>query len=229
MNMSFEKFAIEETLESLRSIQELRVLDEMASNFVENFSPFQNIIKTTKTKLGTLIETGEAGAKRVLNPKGELTKYRKCMGYGTRLEDGTPTLLFRTFTKKGETDIIVKTNTDGSFTLDRDQTRVTALNKIIGDMERFIDSHMYWENKVQKTTKTGKQVSIGDVGAKIIEDTNGNILKDRRCLGPSWSLADGTHTLTFRSTTPRGESEFVVKPKLNGGWSLVRPTDKLSI
>ena len=100
------------------------------------------------------------------------------------------------------------------------QVRETLLN-ICTKFEQFEYSSP-WKDSVEKFLKNGKKLTVGKAGAKVIEDSKGDVLVYRKFSGYGPTLNDGTPTLRFYVDRPSGRTCLVVKPRVDGRFSPVR-------
>lgn len=123
--MGLEKLGLEVIEQGLEHIRIARLSDEILESMrtvVKNFedfvfpnaSPWKDATKTVM-KNGNELTIGKAGAKCIENKTGELLVYRKCLGEGPTLADGTPTLRFMTERPSGRTYFYAKPNLNGSL------------------------------------------------------------------------------------------------------------------
>lgn len=117
--MGFEKFVIRETeniINHERLTREvLDALESICSKVLDaKFEGWRNAINKV-TKNGTNVTIGKSGVKSVVSPKNELKVYRKLVGLGDCLADGTPTLKYRIERPSGATELLVKPNLNGGF------------------------------------------------------------------------------------------------------------------
>ncbi len=118
--MGLEKFPLEQTerIIECEQISEImrRALMKICSKFEEFHysSPWKDKLETI-LKNGNKLTVGKAGAKVIEDPKGEVLVYRKFVGYGPDLPDGSPTLRFKLQRPSGETRLLVRPNVNGTF------------------------------------------------------------------------------------------------------------------
>lgn len=117
--MGLEKFVIRETENIVNHERLSREILDVLENFCAKLidlkpESWKNVTKKVMEN-GRTVTIGNAGAKSVVSPKNELSVYRKLVGYGEELADGTPTLNFRVQRPSGTTILRVKPNLNGTF------------------------------------------------------------------------------------------------------------------
>lgn len=79
-----------------------------------------------------------------------------------------------------------------------------------------------WKDSVERGLKNGKKLTIGKAGAKVLENSKGDVLVYRKFSGYGPTLDDGTPTLRFYVDRPSGRTRLLVKPRVDGTFSPVR-------
>ena len=101
-----------------------------------------------------------------------------------------------------------------------EQVREVLLN-ICAKFDKY-ECFSPWKGAVEKVLKNGKKLTVGNAGAKALENSNGDLLVYRKFSGYDRTLPDGTPTLRFYVDRPSGRTRLVVKPRVDGGFSPVR-------